>query len=301
MPIRVTTDLPARAILAREGIRVLGPYDPRPVGKPPLRVALLNLMPDKVATEAQFARLLAGTDFDVELVLVRLESHSPRHVDPIHMMRHYRPLGAIMAERFDGFIVTGAPIECLPFENVSYWDELTAALDWAERYVPASLLVCWAGQAALYHRYRVPKHAMPAKLSGVYEHRLTSPDGRAVAGFPERFPCPVSRHTETRREDLPVGVGLRVLAESDEAGLCLIEDPGHRSLYMFNHLEYDADTLRREYLRDRAAGKSVLPPYRYFPQDDVTAVPANRWHGHGLRLIRNWVDEIYATLVSAAA
>lgn len=301
MPVRLAEALPARAILAREGAEILRPEDPRPLNMPPIRIALLNLMPDKLATEAQFARLLAATDFDVDLVLVRPASHVPRRADPAHMTRNYVPLPDVRKQRIDGFIVTGAPVECLPFEEVTYWSELTAALDWAARSVAGSLFVCWAGQAALYHRYGVPKHAMPQKLSGVYDHCIAAPGNAAMRGFPKTFPCPVSRHTEVRRDDLPVGSGLCVLAESDAAGLCLIEDRRCRALYMFNHLEYDADTLRREFLRDRAAGKPVPLPHRYFPGDAAAAAPVNRWREHGLRLMRNWADGIYSRRVSAAA
>lgn len=301
MPIRLPDDLPARAILAREGLQVLRDGDPRPYGMPTIRIALLNLMPDKPATEVQFARLLAGTDYDIDLVLARPDAYVPRKASPGHMARHYRPLSDVMARRIDGFIVTGAPVECLPFSEVTYWEQLCKALDWSERSVARSLFICWAGQAALWHRHGVPKHEMPAKLSGVYEHRVTATDVEILRGFPENFLCPVSRHTEVRVEDLPEGAGLRVLANSTTAGLCMVEDPRRRALYMFNHLEYDAETLRTEYVRDLAAGREVPVPHGYFPDDDISATPVNRWRRHGERLIRNWVDGVYMTMVREAA
>lgn len=301
MAIRLPDDLPARVILAREGFRVLRCEEPRPYGMPAIRVALLNLMPDKLTTETQFARLLAGTDYDVELVLARPDTYVPRKATPGHMERHYRPLSEIMARRVDGFVVTGAPVECLPFDQVTYWAQLCEAFDWADRAVAGSLFVCWAAQAALWHRHGVAKHPLPAKLSGVYDHRLSAPPAGLLRGFPETFPCPVSRHTEVRAGELTVNGGMRILAESPKAGLCMVEDPRRRSLYMFNHLEYDADTLRSEYARDLAAGREAPMPYGYFPGDDMSAEPVDPWHPFGALMIGNWVDGIYATMVRAAA
>src|SRR5690606_14374020 len=235
MPVILPDDLPVRASLLDEDADLLADRQPR--AAKPLRVALLNLMPDKPATETQFARLIGASPQEVELVLLRPASHDPGHTDKAHLRRFYRLAPEVFHETFEGLIVTGAPVEHLPFEEVDYWRELTAVFDWATTHVGSALYVCWAGQAALYHRHGVPKRALQSKLSGVYPQSVTAASSGLMAGLWPRFPTPVSRHTEVRISDLPPDRGLRVLAASAQSGLCLVEDRAARSLSMFNHLE----------------------------------------------------------------
>lgn len=294
MPIVLSEGLPAAARLRGEGISVTEVPNRGDGGDPlrdprPLRVALLNLMPSKERTETQIARMLGGAGLPVALTLVLPDGYRPRTTAAAHIERHYRPWSAIRRRRFDGLIVTGAPVETLPFEAVGYWDELTRILDWSRNAVGRGLFICWAGQAALKHRHRVDKRPLARKAFGVFRQSVVAPGEPALAGFGATFPVPVSRHTEVARSDLPVGRGLSVLAESRESGLCLVEDRPYRSLYMFNHLEYDADTLDAEYRRDLAASRAVAPPCNSYPGDDPTRPPGNVWRAHGQRFFANWL------------
>lgn len=262
---------------------------PRPSSIAGTRIALLNLMPDKIATETQFARLLAGSGLDIELILVCPDNYIPRTSDPAHIAKFYKPISQMMQMPLDGLIVTGAPVECRPYKDVTYWPQFIRTLEWAERNIQGTLFICWAAQGALYHRYGVPKYRLPQKLFGLYDQHLTRTDALAVQGITPHFTCPVSRHTEIRATDIPDGSSLQTLASSTESGLCLLEDPRTRSLYMFNHLEYDVDTLGKEYGRDRAIDTLSPPPASYFPNGDTTLMPENTWHSSGQHLIRNWL------------
>lgn len=289
MAIILPKGLPAAATLRHEGLTVRERADG---GVRTLRVALVNLMPDRQTTETQFARLLAAAavDVDVELTLAIPDSHDPKTTSPAYIAAFYRRWSEIAGQRFDGLIVTGAPVEHLEFEEVHYWRELTAIFDWATATVGGSYLVCWAAQAALFHFHGVPKHALPRKAFGVYRQRITAFDAPLLRGLGAGFPCPVSRHTEIRRADIPRERGLMLLAESARAGLCLVEDRSNRAVCMFNHLEYDADTLMREYLRDSGAGAPVAPPEGYCIIDASAIPPRNSWRRAGETLIANWVD-----------
>jgi homoserine O-succinyltransferase len=267
----------------------------------PLRVLLINLMPDKPATERQIARLLAGTRHAVELSLAIPDGYRPRTADPAHIWAFYRPWRRIRDQGFDGLIVTGAPVETLAFDEVSYWPELREIFDWARDRVGRSLYICWAAQAALQHFHGVPKHRRDAKLSGVFRHRVHDRTHPLLRGFGSAFVTPVSRHTEVRAEDLPPARGLEVLATSEEAGLCAVEDRPSRALCMFNHLEYETDTLLREYLRDLKTHGEVAPPRHYFPGDDPAQPPVDRWSAFGRLLFANWLEEIARQLPEAAA
>ncbi|NIR32733.1 MAG: homoserine O-succinyltransferase [Gammaproteobacteria bacterium] len=290
MAITLPRELPAYRILESEGVHV----SPASVGRSaPLRIALLNLMPTKIATETQFARLLARTPFQVELTLVVPSSYMPRHTPVEHLRRFYSRWSEIRDRSFDGLIVTGAPVETLPFEAVTYWEELTRIFDWATTpRVGGAFYVCWAAQAALYHLHGVPKHPLPQKRFGVYPHRVRAPGHPLFAGFDDVFPVPVSRHTEVSVLDLPGNGALSVLADSEEAGLGLVGDDTHRALYMFNHLEYEAETLRGEYLRDVSAGRAVALPRNYFPEDDPTLPPHNGWSAYASLLFGNWLSTL---------
>jgi homoserine O-succinyltransferase len=252
-------------------------------------------MPNKIVTETQICRLLGATPIPVALTLCLPDSYRSKTTPASHVASFYRPWSQIRDEQFDGLIVTGAPIETLPFEDVTYWPDLLAILDDARARIASSLYICWAAQAALYHFRAVPKHPLPAKISGVYRQRVADADSRLLKGFGEQFPVPVSRYTEVRAGDLAASAGLTVLADSADTGLCLIEDRGNRAVYMFNHLEYDAETLREEFLRDRLAGKPADVPSNYFPNDDAARSPANVWRPLAYLLFSNWLDEIQRT------
>ncbi|MEM7172603.1 MAG: homoserine O-succinyltransferase [Pseudomonadota bacterium] len=295
MPIKIPDDLPARQFLETEGLLVMGESDALRQDVRPLRIALLNLMPQKIKTETQLARLIGSTPLQVELTLLITSSYTPTTVPKQHLLDFYRPWDEVRSEKFDGLIITGAPIEKMPFDEVVYWRELTEILDWSQTNIHQSYNLCWGAQAALYHFYGIPKHTMPAKLFGVFKHHITTPNSTVLRGFNDEFFVPVSRHTETRREDLLPYSGLEILAESEEAGLCLIQDHDHRHLYMFNHLEYDAGTLRDEFNRDLSAGLDIQPPKYYFPNDDPEREPRNFWRSHAHLLMGNWINDLYQT------
>ena len=295
MPIRIPNDLPARKILEREGVSLMTEATAARQDIRPLKIGLLNLMPEKIKTETQFARLIGATPLQVDLRLVRVGSHTPKNTSQEHMIAFYEAWEEIAHEKFDGFIVTGAPIEHLPFEGVTYWKELQRIFDWTQTHVHSSFHICWGAQAALHHFHGVPKHALPQKAFGVYRHKNLNPASPYLRGFSDDFSMPVSRWTEVRRAELPKAGRLEVLMESEEVGLCLINDPDHRSLYMFNHIEYDTMTLADEYNRDVAAKKAINMPANYFPGNDASRPPENRWRSHAHLLFGNWINEVYQT------
>ncbi len=296
MPISLPNGLPAASALAAEGVAVVGRAALHGDGARPLRICLVNLMPKKTATETQICRLLGATAIPVEVTLCVPDSYQSRSTPESHITAFYRRWSQIRGEHFDGLVMTGAPIETLPFEAVDYWMDLCAMLEWARARVAASFYICWAAQAALYHFRGVPKHERAAKLSGVYRQRVMRADVRLLQGFGDEFPVPVSRYTEVRAADLPAG--LTVLAEGAETGLCLVEDRANRATCMFNHLEYDTETLRDEFLRDRLAGKQPAIPANYFPDNDPTRPAANVWRPWAHLLFGNWLAEI-ARIASA--
>lgn len=285
MPIQLPVELPAAAVLRAEGIEVR--HERRP-DRSPVRIGLLNLMPDKARTETQFARLLGRSHREVELLLIQPATHRCRTTPVGHLIGFYRPWEAVAREGLDGLIVTGAPVELMPFAKVDYWPELCRILDWARVWVRNTYYVCWAAQAALYRFHGVEKRKLPEKRFGVFGHRITALGSRLAAGLPARFAVPVSRHTESCLEEArPLGVVP--VAVCEEAGTCIAEDARNRATYVFNHFEYDADTLAREYRRDLAAGEAIRLPRNYFPGDDTNAEPVNGWHGTAARLFENWL------------
>ncbi|MGO1076603.1 homoserine O-acetyltransferase MetA [Inquilinus sp. CA228] len=295
MPIKIPNDLPARSVLEAEGVMVMLEAQAVRQDIRPMRIGLLNLMPNKVKTETQFARLLGASPLQVELTLVKMTNHVPRNTPSDHILSFYRDWEDIRTEKFDGFIVTGAPVETMAFEQVTYWDELRRVFDWTQTNVHGCFNICWGAQAAVHHFHGVPKYALPQKKFGVYRHRIIEAASPYLRGFSDDFTIPVSRWTENRREDIPAGSGMKVLMESDEAGLCLLEDASRRSLHMFNHVEYDTDTLGDEYFRDVAAGKAIALPHDYFPGNDPDRRPQNRWRSHAHLLFGNWINQIYQT------
>ncbi len=293
MPIKIPNDLPARKTLEEEGVQVIKESDAIRQDIRPLRIALLNLMPDKIRTETQIARVVGSTPLQVEVTLLKTDSYKSKNVPERHLIDFYHTWDEVKDQKFDGLIVTGAPIETMPFEEVDYWDELTQIFDWTQSHVFRSFHLCWGAQAALHHFHGVPKYELNRKLFGIFRHHIVTPGSGLVRGFNDEFSIPVSRHTEVRREDIPDKPGLRILAESAESGLCLMEDLEHKAVYMFNHLEYDADTLKREYERDLATGTEIDMPKNYFPDDDATQPPVNQWRAYAHLLFWNWIYEIY--------
>lgn len=293
MPIKVPDNLPAQVALEDEGVLLINEAAAVRQDVRPLEIALLNLMPEKIKTETQISRLLGATPLQIELTLMTTSSYAPRTTSAEHMLAFYQPWEDVRGRKFDGLIITGAPIETLPFQDVVYWRELTQIFDWSQSHVQETYNICWAGQAALQHFHGVPKHELPQKMFGVFRHHVRGGRAGLLRGFDDDIFVPVSRHTEVRRADLPEHAGLAVLLESDEAGLCLVRDEAKRQTYMFNHLEYDTATLADEYHRDVAAGASIELPVYYFPDDDPSRVPVNRWRAHGSLLIGNWINELY--------
>ncbi len=294
MPIKIPAALPARDVLTREGVPVIGDDDALRQDIRPLQIALLNLMPKKIQTETQFARLIGAGPLQIELTLVRMTEHESRNAPPEHMAAFYRPFAEARERKFDGLIITGAPIEHLAFEDVTYWKELEQVFEWTRTHVHSTFGVCWGGQAMLRHFHGVPKRDLGHKLFGVFEQRVTAPASPYLAGFSDRFTVPVSRWTEVREEDV-LAAGVEVLAKSPASGLCLLHDPGLNALFMFNHLEYDADTLKQEYDRDVAAGTPITLPANYYPDDDPSLPPRNSWRSHAHLLYLNWINRIYQT------
>lgn len=296
MPIKIPANLPAYDVLRREGVMVMSEELAARQDIRPLRIGLVNLMPKKVQTETQFTRLIGATPLQIDLTLIRMSEHQSKNTSPAHLEAFYQPFREARADRFDGLIITGAPIEHLDFEAVSYWDELRELFDWTQTNVHHTIGVCWGGMAMLHHFHGVPKHKLPAKAFGCYRHaRAQGTASRFLQGFSDRFLVPVSRWTEIRSEDIDLHPDLEILISSDEVGPCLIEDAGHRALYMFNHLEYDSTTLKEEYDRDIRAGGAIAPPVDYFPEGDPNLPPENLWRSHGQLLYGNWINQIYQT------
>jgi homoserine O-succinyltransferase/O-acetyltransferase len=259
----------------------------------PLKIGLLNLMPKKIQTENQFARLIGATPLQIDLHLIRMSEHTTRNTAAAHMEAFYHPFQEVKDQKFDGLIITGAPIEHLPFEEVTYWDELCEVMDWTQTNVQSTFGVCWGGMAMINHFHGVQKHMLPAKAFGCFRHQNLAPTSPYLRGFSDDFVIPVSRWTEMRQAEIAAAPGLKTLLGSDEVGPCLVEDAGHRALYIFNHFEYDSDTLKQEYDRDVANQTPINVPMNYYPDDNPARQPLNRWRSHAHLLYGNWINEIY--------
>ncbi|WP_299199383.1 homoserine O-succinyltransferase [uncultured Tateyamaria sp.] len=298
MPIKLPSTLPAYDVLTNEGVMVMDEELASHQDIRPLKIGLLNLMPKKIQTETQFARLIGATPLQIELTLIRMSDHETKNTAAAHMESFYRPFQDVKAQKFDGLIITGAPIEHLEYEDVDYWAELEEVMDWTQTNVHSTFGVCWGGMAMLHHFHRVPKHLLGSKLFGTYRHANLAPASPYLRGFSDDCVVPVSRWTEVRAAEVEAA-GLPVLLGSDVAGPCLIEDPAHRALYILNHFEYDSDTLKQEYDRDLAnvqvEGAEIALPVDYFPGDDPTHMPTNRWRSHAHLLYGNWLSEVYLT------
>lgn len=295
MPIRIPNALPARDTLLAEGVMVMDESTAHRQDIRPLQIGLLNLMPNKIKTETQIARLVGSTPLQVELSLVRIGNHKAKNTAEDHLITFYKTWDEIKHRKFDGFIITGAPIETLPFEEVTYWDELQQILDWTTTHVHSSFYICWGAMAAAWHFHGVPKHTLEKKAFGVYRHKNLNPASPYLAGFSDDFQVSVSRWTEMRRDELPADGRLDVLMESADTGLCLLHETFGNRLYIFNHIEYDSTSLADEYFRDIQAGVPITVPSNYFPDDDPDNKPLNRWRSHAFLLFGNWINQVYQT------
>ncbi|MDR1410002.1 MAG: homoserine O-succinyltransferase [Oscillospiraceae bacterium] len=296
MPIKIDSALPARAALEAENVFIMTHDRAAHQDIRPLRILILNLMPTKIATETQLLRLLSNSPLQVDITLMQMASHQSKNTAEDHLLRFYVTHKDICHERFDGMILTGAPVEQIPFEQVDYWNELKRILNWSRTNVYSLFAICWGAQAALYHFYGIPKHPLPIKRFGVYAHKTLVPLHPLLRGMDDLFWAPHSRHTETRREDIesvnrangkPL---LQILAESDESGIFLVADWDCRQFFATGHLEYDRDTLKFEYDRDISRGLNIAVPEHYFPDDYHAAAPALNWRGAANILFANWLN-----------
>ncbi|MBO9433031.1 homoserine O-succinyltransferase [Ruegeria sp. R13_0] len=293
MPIKIPSELPAFDVLTQEGVMVMAADQAMRQDIRPLRIGLLNLMPKKIQTENQFARLIGATPLQIDLSLIRMTEHRTKNTAAAHMAEFYQPFKVVKDQKFDGLIITGAPIEHLEFDDVTYWEELREVFEWTQTNVHSTFGVCWGGMAMINHFHGVKKHMLDAKAFGCFRHRNLLPSSPFLRGFSDDCVIPVSRWTEMKQAEIDAADGLVTLLGSDEAGPCLVEDPAHRALYIFNHFEYDSDTLKQEYDRDIANGTPINVPMNYYPDDDPTQVPQNRWRSHAHLLYGNWINEIY--------
>jgi len=290
MPIKIPDALPAKEVLERENIFTMDETRAYHQDIRPLRIAILNLMPTKETTETQILRLLANTPLQVEFVLLHPKTHTSKNTSPEHLRMFYKTFDDVQNSHFDGMIITGAPVEHLPFEQVNYWEELKAIMDWAKESVTSTLYICWASQAGLYHHFGIPKYPLPQKLFGVFPHYVTKPNVNLVRGFDDVFHVPQSRHTEVRKEDILQVPELEILSESDEAGIYIVATKDGRHIFVTGHSEYDPLTLKWEYDRDLAKGLAVPLPKNYFPGDDPTKTPISTWRSHANLLFSNWLN-----------
>lgn len=295
MPIRIPNSLPAKQVLLNEGVMVMDEKTASRQDIRPLQIGLLNLMPNKIKTETQIARLIGSTPLQVDLTLVRVGNHKSKNTSEDHLLSFYQTWDEVKHRKFDGFIITGAPIETLPFGDVKYWEELEAIFDWTTTHVHSSFFICWGAMAAAKYFHDIPKYTLDKKAFGVYRHKNLNPASPYLAGFSDDFSISVSRWTEVRRNDIPTDSGLEVLMESEETGLCLLHEPVGNRLYIFNHIEYDSTSLADEYERDVKNGTPIDVPANYYPNDDSAQKPLNRWRSHAFLLFGNWINQVYQT------
>ena len=290
MPIQIPNDLPAAAVLQQENIFVMNERRAESQRIRPLEIVLLNLMPTKIATETQLSRLLGNTPLQVHLELMHTSSHTSKNTSQEHLLNFYKSFDELKHRKFDGMVITGAPVEKMPFEEVDYWPELCEIMEWTKTNVHSTFHICWGAQAGLYYHYGIQKHAMPEKLFGVYPHRADYKRSILLRGFDDEFWVPHSRHTTVNREDIEAVPELRIVASSKEAGVYAAMTKGGRQIYVTGHSEYDPETLLNEYLRDKNQGLPIRVPENYFPGDDPTQPPMVRWRGHGNLLFSNWLN-----------
>ena len=290
MPIKIPNLLPATQTLYEENIFVITENRAITQDIRPLRIVMLNLMPQKIVTETQIARLIGNTPLQVELELLQTATHKSKHTSAEHMLAFYKVFDDIKDQNFDGMIITGAPVEQMPFEDVEYWDELCQIMEWSKTHVTSTLHICWGAQAGLYYHYGIQKQQLPEKLFGVFEHTLDHKRSILFRGFDDTFLVPHSRHTTIRREDVESVEGLKIISSSKEAGVFVVATDRGRQIFVTGHSEYDGDTLKREYLRDKNAGLPISVPKNYFPDDDDTKEPVVRWRSCANLFYSNWLN-----------
>ena len=295
MPIKIPRNLPAYDILQNEGVMVMSSQLAEKQDIRPLQIILLNLMPEKIKTETQFARLIGATPLQIEFTLLRVSSHISKNTSKEHLENFYKTFHDVCNQKYDGLIITGAPIEHLPFEDVDYWEELKNILEWAKTSVHSVFGVCWGAMAMLYYFHKIEKKILRKKYFGLFRHKNMKITSHFLRGFSDDLIVPVSRWTEISGADISRDKNLEILLDSNEVGPCLIEDKEKRFLFLLNHLEYDSNTLNTEYLRDKNAEKNFQVPRNYFPNDDPKLNPINRWRSHAHLLYGNWINEIYQT------
>lgn len=290
MPIKIPDNLPAAKVLASENIFTMNEERAVKQDIRPLQIGILNLMPNKITTETQLSRLLGNTPLQVEIELVQVSSHKSKNVSAEHMLAFYKTFDEIKHRKFDGFLITGAPVEKLPYNEVNYWDELCEIMEWTKTNVHSTFHICWGAQAALYYHYGIEKHLLPKKLSGVYSHTVSYKNSMLLRGFDDVFYVPHSRHTTIDMADVAKHPEIKILACSEDAGLYAASTDGGRQIFITGHSEYDPNTLRDEYLRDCDAGLNPEIPQNYFPEDDITKPPLVRWRGHANLIYSNWLN-----------
>ena len=290
MPIKIPQNLPAAQTLQDENIFIIRKERAERQDIRPLRILLLNLMPTKIVTETQLARLLGNTPLQIEMELLTVRSHTPKNTPPEHMLSFYKTFDQVRGFFYDGMVITGAPVEQMDFEQVEYWEELCEIMAWSRSHVYSTFHICWGAQAALYYHYGIPKVPLEEKLFGVFPHKVTHKGSILFRGFDDTFWVPHSRHTSIRREDVASTPGLKILAESEKAGVYAISTNEGRQIFITGHSEYDADTLEREYLRDKNAGLPIHVPENYYPDDDDTRPPLCRWRSGANLLYSNWLN-----------
>ena len=290
MPIKIPNDLPARAVLQSENIFVMDENRAITQDIRPLEILILNLMPTKIETETQFARLLGNTPLQVHLEFLQTSTHKATHVSEEHIFAFYKTFDEIRHRSYDGMIITGAPVEHLEFEDVNYWPELCEIMEWSKTHVYSTLHICWGAQAGLYYHYGVPKHPLPEKMFGIFPHQVERKHPILFRGFDDWFMVPHSRHTTILREDVEKVPDLKILASSPEAGIFALFTEGGRQVFFTGHAEYDPETLKKEYFRDKNLGKPISVPKNYFPNDDDTQPPMVTWRSYAHLLFSNWLN-----------
>lgn len=290
MPIKIPGELPAKEVLEKENIFVMDYERALTQDIRPLNILILNLMPEKIKTETQLLRYLGNTPLQVNIGFLRMATHVSKNTSALHLDRFYKSFDDVKDKKFDGLIVTGSPVERLPFEDVDYWEELKMIMDWSQENVTSTLHICWGAQAALFHHYGVGKYELPEKLVGVFEHKVMLPKEKLVHGFDPYFVAPHSRYTDIEGDKVRAHPELQILAESDDAGIFLLGSKDGKNLFMTGHLEYAATTLAEEYERDKKKGRDVPFPLNYFPEDDPSQTPIHRWRSHASLLYSNWLN-----------
>ncbi|MBE6673040.1 MAG: homoserine O-succinyltransferase [Ruminococcaceae bacterium] len=290
MPIKIPDALPAAQTLHNENIFTITEQRATTQDIRPLRILVLNLMPTKIVTETQLARVLGNTPLQVEMELLQTSTYVSKNTAPEHMLAFYKTFDQVRDERFDGMVITGAPVENMPFEEVSYWEELCEIMEWSKTHVTSTLHICWGAQAGLYYHYGIDKVPLPEKMFGIFPHKVTHTGSILFRGFDDVFMVPHSRHTTVRREDVANTAGLKILAESEAAGLFAVSTDKGRQIFIMGHAEYDADTLAKEYFRDKNLGLDIHVPVNYFPDDDDTKAPQVTWRSSANLLYSNWLN-----------